>query len=156
VEPAVGGSFAPAGPYLAGCRNGLLAKRSDDDISGFGAAVILLPGDEVAVTDCEAPPQTSLDVVGPELFISSSMRHGMTWVPLGSAPADQTASSTKSSSMLVKPVTVRPFTSGSPLDKVLFALDLRIARTPAVLSASVRSMLGGRWRPDLGIMQAEG
>jgi len=42
-------------------------------------------------------------------------------VPLGSSPADQIASSTKSSSMLVKPVTVRPLTSGSPLDKVAVA-----------------------------------
>src|ERR1700694_605160 len=58
---------------------GLLAKRSDDDISGFGAAVILLPGDEVAVTDCETPPQTSLDVVGPELFhfVLDAPRHDM-------------------------------------------------------------------------------
>src|SRR6266851_3625902 len=51
------------------------------------------------------------------------MRHGMTWVPLGSAPADQIASSTKSSSMLVKPVTVRPFTSGSPVNAVACQLQ---------------------------------
>src|SRR3984893_15602680 len=73
----------PSGPdhhgSVAGCRNGLLAKRSDVDISGFGAAVVLLPGDEVAVTDCEAPPQTSLDVVGPELFhfVLDAPRHDM-------------------------------------------------------------------------------
>src|SRR5271168_909932 len=63
-----GSSFIPLQTGLSGrLSEWLLAKRSDDDISGFGAAVILLPGDEVAVTDGEALPEASLDVVGLEL-----------------------------------------------------------------------------------------
>ena len=78
------------------------AESSNDCLADLHPGVLLLSGDQPAITDNEGFEQAALDIVRPSTSEVSSIRKGITFLP--------TALSEKSSSRFEKPVTVFPST----------------------------------------------